>query len=80
MLAASAKSFLDVYKETPSVLSSGNMGTLLLGSVIAFIVALLSIKFFIGFLQKHGFKLFGYYRIIIGIVLLILFYTGIIKS
>jgi len=80
MLAASAKSFLDVYKETPSVLSSGNMGTLLIGSVIAFIVALLSIKFFIGFLQKHGFKLFGYYRIIIGIVLLILFYTGVIKS
>ncbi|MEJ0103256.1 MAG: undecaprenyl-diphosphate phosphatase [Bacteroidota bacterium] len=80
MLAASAKSLLDVYKETPAVLNSGNMGTLLLGSVIAFVVALLSIKFFIGFLQKHGFKLFGYYRIIIGTVLLILFYAGVIKS
>jgi len=80
MLAASAKSLLDVYKETPAVLNSSNMGALLIGSVIAFVVALLSIKFFIGFLQKHGFKLFGYYRIIIGVVLLILFYAGVIKS
>ena len=76
MLAASAKSLLDVYKETPEVLNSNNMETLVAGSVIAFIVALLSIKFFIGYLQKHGFKLFGYYRVAIGIVLLILFYTG----
>ncbi|MES1219909.1 MAG: undecaprenyl-diphosphate phosphatase [Bacteroidota bacterium] len=80
MLAASAKSLLDVYKETPEVLNTSNMGTLIIGSVIAFIVALLSIKFFIGYLQKHGFKLFGYYRVILGIVLLILFYTGVIKT
>lgn len=80
MLAASAKSLLDVYKETPQVLNSGNLGILILGSVIAFIVALLSIKFFIGYLQKHGFRLFGYYRVIIGVVLLILFYTGVIKT
>lgn len=80
MLAASAKSLLDVYKETPEVLNTSNMGILVIGSVIAFIVALLSIKFFIGYLQKHGFKLFGYYRVILGIVLLILFYTGVIKT
>ncbi|MBS1577554.1 MAG: undecaprenyl-diphosphate phosphatase [Bacteroidetes bacterium] len=80
MLAASAKSLLDVYKETPEVLNTGNLGTLVIGSLIAFIVALLSIKFFIGYLQKNGFKLFGYYRVIIGIVLLILFYTGVIKT
>lgn len=80
MLAASAKSLLDVYKETPEILNTGNLGTLVIGSLIAFIVALLSIKFFIGYLQKNGFKLFGYYRVIIGIVLLILFYTGVIKT
>lgn len=80
MLAASAKSLLDVYKDTPEVLNTNNLSTLIIGSVIAFIVALLSIKFFIGYLQKHGFKLFGYYRVIIGIVLLILFYTGVIKT
>ena len=44
--------------------------------VVAFIVALLAIKFFIGFLQKHGFRFFGYYRIIAGVILLILIATG----
>jgi len=79
MLAATVKSLWDVYKESPEVLNTSNLSTLLVGSIIAFIVALLSIKFLIGFLQKHGFKLFGYYRIIVGILLLILFYTGLVK-
>ena len=51
---------------------------LLLGNLVAFIVAVLAIKFFIGFLQKHGFRLFGYYRIIAGVILLILIYKGVI--
>lgn len=80
MLAASAKSLLDVYQDTPEVLNSGNLNILLIGSLVAFVVAGLSIKFFIGFLQKHGFRLFGYYRIIVGIILLVLFFSGIIKS
>ena len=80
MLAASVKSFYDVYRQSPEVLAKGNMITLLLGSGVAFIVALLAIRFFIGYLQKHGFKLFGYYRIIIGIFVLILIYTGLIHS
>jgi undecaprenyl-diphosphatase len=54
------------------------MGTLLLGCGIAFVVAILAIKFFITYLQKHGFRLFGWYRIIVGIALIILFYTGVI--
>jgi undecaprenyl-diphosphatase len=52
---------------------------LVIGNITAFIVAILAIKFFIGFLQKHGFRLFGYYRIIAGIILLVLIFTGIIK-
>lgn len=79
MLAATVKSLWDVYKESPQVLNTTNLSTLLTGSLIAFIVALLSIKFLIGFLQKHGFKFFGYYRIIVGVLLLILFYTGVVK-
>ena len=47
---------------------------------MAFIVALLAIKFFIGFLQKHGFRWFGYYRIAAGGILLVLFLTGIVKA
>ncbi len=46
------------------------------GNLVAFIVAMLAIKFFIGFLQKHGFKLFGWYRIIAGTILLALLLTG----
>ena len=48
---------------------------LLIGSAIAFIVALFSIKSFITFLQTKGFKLFGYYRIIAGIAIIILYFT-----
>ncbi|OQP50976.1 UDP-diphosphatase [Niastella yeongjuensis] len=79
MLAATVYSLYKMYKEQPEVLThSGNMGTLLLGCVIAFIVAILAIKFFITYLQKHGFRLFGWYRIIVGLALIILFYTGVI--
>jgi undecaprenyl-diphosphatase len=80
MLAATVKSLYDVYKETPEVLSTGNLNTLLIGSITAFIVAILAIRFFISFLQQHGFRLFGWYRIIIGIILLTLILTGYIKA
>lgn len=79
MFAASVKSFWDVYKHNPEVLAKNNMTTLLIGSVVAFLVALIAIKFFITYLQKHGFKLFGYYRIIVGALVLVLIYTGTIK-
>jgi undecaprenyl-diphosphatase len=58
--------------------SSQNLQSFIVGNIVAFIVAILAIKFFIGFLQKHGFRLFGWYRIVAGIVLLILIYTGVI--
>ena len=78
MLAATVKSLYDMYKEKPEVLNTGNLNTLLLGSGIAFIVAIIAIRFFIGFLQKYGFRLFGWYRIIVGIALIILFATHMI--
>ena len=54
-----------------------NIGTLIIGNVVAFIVALLAIKFFIGFVTKYGFKLFGWYRIVLGGTLLILLFAGV---
>jgi undecaprenyl-diphosphatase len=60
--------------------TSENIKMFAIGNLVAFVVALLAIKFFIGFLKKHGFKIWGYYRIVVGIVLLILIYTGYIKS
>ena len=78
MLAASAKSFMDTYSEHPEVLDSTNLYTLLLGSVVAFIVSVLAIKFFIDFLKKHGFRIWGIYRIAAGVIMLLLIWLGII--
>ena len=75
MAAATGYKLLKGYK----TLNSEHIKLLAIGNVVAFIVAMLAIKFFIGFLQKHGFKLFGYYRIIGGIILLVLVLAGIIK-
>jgi undecaprenyl-diphosphatase len=52
----------------------------LVGNVVAFVVAALAIKFFIGVLQRYGFKVWGYYRIVVGVVLLVLFVTGYVKT
>ena len=78
MLAASAKSSLDVYQTNPEVFATDNLITLLIGAVVAFIVALLSVQFFIKIVQKQGFALFGWYRIILGTSLLVLIYTHFI--
>ena len=79
MLAASVKSLYDVHKTNPEVFVKDNMTTLLIGCIVSFVVALLAIKFFIGYVQKHGFKLFGYYRIVVGLIVLALIYNGTIK-
>lgn len=52
---------------------------LVVGNIVSFLVAMLAIKFFINFLKKHGFRLWGYYRVALGIVLLVLIYTGYLK-
>jgi len=49
---------------------------LLAGNVVAFVVAWIAIRSFINFLNKHGFRFFGYYRIIVGATILILYYSG----
>lgn len=53
-----------------------NISTLLIGNAVAFIVAMAAIKFFIGFLTKYGFKAFGYYRIVVGGLILVLLMMG----
>lgn len=58
-------------------ITSDNIGILLIGNIVAFIVSILAIKVFIGYLTKHGFKIFGYYRIVLGAILLILIAAGI---
>jgi undecaprenyl-diphosphatase len=53
-----------------------NALSFIIGNLVAFIVAMIAIKFFIGYLQRHGFRVFGWYRIIIGIILLVLLQFG----
>ena len=70
MLAASAKSTLDVYQDHPEVFVKDNLINLCIGGFVAFVVALISVKFFIQFVQKRGFSLFGWYRIALGLSML----------
>ena len=71
MFGATAKKCYDYYKHG-FVLSSDQMNLLIIGNIVAFAIALLAIKTFIGFLTKNGFKMFGYYRIVAGIILLMI--------
>jgi undecaprenyl-diphosphatase len=72
MFAATAKKLYDFYKDGIS-LSTQEVNLLLIGNVVAFIVALIAIKSFIGFLTRNGFKLFGYYRIAVGLIIILLY-------
>jgi len=62
------------------VANRDNTIAFIIGNLMAFFVAILAIRFFISFLKKKGFKIFGWYRIIIGALLLILLLTGTLKS
>lgn len=75
MLAATCYKLLKYYQDYGGF-TKNDLTQLAIGNVVAFAVAVLAIKFFINFLKKHGFKIWGYYRILVGIILLILIYTG----
>ncbi|HKZ66760.1 MAG TPA: undecaprenyl-diphosphate phosphatase [Chitinophagaceae bacterium] len=60
--------------------SRDNTIAFIVGNVVAFIVAILAIRFFITYLKIYGFKVFGWYRIIAGIILLVLLFTGLIEA
>ncbi len=74
MCAAAGYKILKEYKN----IHAEQVKLLVIGNIVAFVVAVIAIKFFITFLQKHGFRLFGYYRIVAGIILLVLIYTKVI--
>ncbi len=81
MAAAAGYKFYKLIKEPMSAaMLNDNLHMLVIGNVVAFLVAIVAIKFFIEFLTRHGFKAFGYYRIIVGGILLILLATGAISN
>ena len=77
MFAATLFKMLKLFMEPEGMeILTNNMGTLIIGNIVAFIVAMLAIKFFISFVTKYGFKAFGWYRIVVGGAILIMLLTG----
>ncbi|NCI45501.1 undecaprenyl-diphosphate phosphatase [Sediminibacterium soli] len=80
MAAATGYKLLKAFKDNPGMLrNTDNLVALAVGNLVAFVVAMLAIRFFIQYLQRAGFKLFGWYRVIGGVVLLALVLSGYIK-
>ncbi|HQJ90134.1 MAG TPA: undecaprenyl-diphosphate phosphatase, partial [Paludibacteraceae bacterium] len=76
MAGATLLDLLDLLKEDTAWATSHNIWMLILGCAVAFIVALLAMKWFVSFLTKYGFKAFGVYRIIVGLLILVLLISG----
>ncbi|MCK8621816.1 undecaprenyl-diphosphate phosphatase [Prevotella sp. E13-27] len=76
MAGATLLDLLDLLKEDAAWATTHNITMLILGCVVAFIVALLAMKWFVAFLTKYGFKAFGIYRIVVGSIIIILLLTG----
>ena len=75
MAAATGYKLLKYIKEE-GMLNGEQVTTLAIGNIVAFVVAILAIRFFINYLTKYGFKIFGYYRIVIGTLFLLYFYMN----
>jgi len=76
MAGATLLDLLDLLKEDSAWATPHNIAMLVLGCVVAFVVALLAMKWFVSFLTKYGFKAFGIYRIIVGGIIIVLLLTG----
>ncbi|WP_304265050.1 undecaprenyl-diphosphate phosphatase [Phocaeicola plebeius] len=76
MFAATVYKMAKLFMDGGTEIISTNLTTLIVGNVVAFIVALLAIKFFISFVTKYGFVAFGWYRIIVGSIILIMSFLG----
>lgn len=76
MFAATCKSLWDFIKDEGGSFSNQDLMLLGVGNLVAFVVAMMAIRYFIQFLTKHGFKWFGWYRIAVGALILILWKMG----
>ncbi|KAA6339436.1 Undecaprenyl-diphosphatase [termite gut metagenome] len=76
MFAATGYKIMKLFLNKETEVLTNNLSTLIVGNIIAFTVALLAIKFFIHFVTKYGFRVFGYYRIIAGGIILAMLAAG----
>jgi len=74
LVTLTAASVYKGYKEGPPIIEAFGLGMPLLGCLIAAISAAIAVKWMVNFLGKHGLALFGYYRIIIALILVFVFY------
>lgn len=80
MAAATGYKLLKAFSDQPAMLKDPhNLLALAVGNMVAFVVAMIAIRSFITYLQKHGFRLFGVYRIVVGILIIILVEQGLLR-
>ena len=77
MAGATLLDLLDILKEDATWVNTHDLLMLAVGCVVSFVVALLAMKWCVSFLTKYGFKVFGWYRIIIGIIIIVMLLSGI---
>ena len=80
MLGATVFKLKDAYEEVPNFFNSENIKLLAIGNIVAFIVGLIAIKTFVALLTKYGLKPFGYYRIVLGAIIIALYFGGVSLS
>lgn len=76
MAGATLLDLLDILKEDATWVNTHDLLMLAVGCVVSFVVALLAMRWFVSFLTKYGFKVFGWYRIIIGIIIIVMLLSG----
>lgn len=72
-------SLLELIKHAAAV-SAGEMVVMIVGMVVSFLVSAIAIRSLMRYVRRHDFRIFGYYRIILGILILILAFAGILPS
>lgn len=81
MVAATGYKLYKAYKDHPEMLTNqDNIICLIVGNIVAFLVAIIAIKSFLRYLQKYGFRMFGWYRVFGGIVLMLLLLYDFIQE
>ena len=76
MAGATLLDLIEMFGEDTAWATSNNIMMLIVGCVVAFIVAIVAMKWFVNFLAKYGFKAFGWYRIVVGVIILVMLAMG----
>ncbi len=76
MAGATLLDLIEMFGEEAVWVTEHNIKMLIVGCLVAFVVAIFAMKWFVGFITKYGFKFFGWYRIVVGLIIIVLLLTG----